>query len=77
LVPQSRGALMSLVNLLNGLGTGVVPLVMAPLWVSGGYTMVMLVLGVVGLSVVAIIGLFVIEREAVPPMPAEGHTNIG
>lgn len=77
LVPQSRGALMSLVNLLTGLGTGVVPLVMAPLWVSGGYTMVTLVLGVVGLSVVAIIGLFVIEREAVPPMPAEGHTNIG
>ncbi len=62
LVPQSRGTLMSLVSLVNGIGTGAVPLVMRPLWESGSYAAVTLVLGVVGLGVAAIVGLFVKEH---------------
>ena len=64
LVPASRGTLMSLVSLANGIGTGAVPIVMRSLWESKGYASVMLVLGGVGLSVVVIVGLFVTERQA-------------
>lgn len=68
LTPASRGTLMSLVMLANGIGTGAVPLMMRPLWESGGYAAITLVLGVVGLGVTAIIGLFVTERQV--PVPA-------
>lgn len=67
LVPASRGTLMSLVSLANGIGTGVVPLVMRPLWESGNYATVTLVLGIVGLSVTVVVGLFVTERQASMP----------
>ncbi len=63
LIPASRGTLMSLVSLANGIGTGLVPLVMRPLWESGGYTVITLVLGAAGLGVTVITGLFVAERQ--------------
>jgi len=68
LVPSGRGTLMSLVSLSNGIGTGAVPLLMRPLWESQGYGAVTAVLGVIGLGVVALVGLFVTERQ--PSMPA-------
>lgn len=64
LAPTGRGTLMSLVSLANGIGTGAAPLVMRPLWESKGYAVIALVLGVVGLGVTAIVGLFVTERQA-------------
>ena len=78
LVPGSRGTLMSLVSLVNGIGTGLVPLVMRSLWESRGYAGVTFALGVVGLSVVIIIGLFVAERRAAVPMSQpEEQVNLG
>ena len=68
LVPSGRGTLMSLVSLSNGIGTGAVPLLMRPLWESQGYGAVTAVLGVIGLGIVALVGLFVTERQ--PSMPA-------
>jgi len=68
LVPSGRGTLMSLVSLSNGIGTGAVPLLMRPLWESQGYGAVTAVLGVIGLGTVALVGLFVTERQ--PSMPA-------
>lgn len=62
LVPKSRGTLMSLVSLVNGIGTGAAPLVLRPLWESGGYAAVTLALGMVGVIVAAIVGLFVSEH---------------
>jgi predicted MFS family arabinose efflux permease len=64
LVPASRGTLMSLFSLVNGIGTGMVPLAMRPVWERGGYTIVTLVLGAVGLGTVLTIGFFVTERRA-------------
>jgi DHA1 family inner membrane transport protein len=63
LAPTGRGTLMSLVSLANGIGTGAAPLVTRPLWESRGYAVIALVLGVVGLGVTAIVGLFVTERQ--------------
>lgn len=63
LAPASRGTLMSLVSLAIGIGTGAAPLVMRPLWESGGYAVVTLVLGALGLGVTVIIELFVTERQ--------------
>ncbi len=63
LAPASRGTLMSLSSLVNGVGTGIVPLVLRPLWESEGYPIITLVMGVVGLGVTAIIWLFVTERQ--------------
>jgi predicted MFS family arabinose efflux permease len=63
LFPAGRGTLMSLVSLANGIGTGMVPLVMAPLWESGGYAIVTLALGAVGLGVTVFVGLLVPERQ--------------
>ena len=63
LAPASRGTLMSLFGLVNGIGTGAVPLVMRPLWERGGYAIVTLVLGAVGLSTAVIVGLFVTEGQ--------------
>jgi len=78
LVPGSRGTLMSLVSLVNGIGTGLVPLVMRALWESRGYAGVTFALGVAGLSVVIIIGLFVTERRAAVPMSQpEEQASIG
>jgi len=68
LAPSGRGTLMSLVSLSNGIGTGAVPLLMRPLWESRGYGAVTAVLGVIGLGMVALVGLFVTERQ--PSMPA-------
>ena len=64
LAPASRGTLMSLFSLVNGIGTGVVPLAMRPVWERGGYTIVTLVLGAVGLGTALTIGFFVTERRA-------------
>ena len=63
LAPAGRGTLMSLVSLVNGIGTGAVPLVMRPLWESKGYATITLVLGIVGLSAAVMVGLFVTERQ--------------
>jgi DHA1 family inner membrane transport protein len=64
LTPSSRGTLMSLFSLFNGLGTGAVPIIMGPLWESGSYAMITLVSGVLGLSTAVVIGLFVSEERA-------------
>lgn len=66
LTPTSRGTLMSLVTLAIGIGTGAAPLLLRPLWESGGYAAVTLALGIVGLSVAIIIGLFISEPKASP-----------
>lgn len=64
LVPDSRGTLMSLFALVNGIGTGVTPVLMRPVWERQGYVMVTLVLGVLGLITALIVGLFVTEPQA-------------
>lgn len=69
LVPERRGAFMSLVSLANGIGTGLAPLMLRPLWEGGGYAATTLVLGVVGVAVMAIIGLFVAERRPLVASP--------
>ena len=78
LVPDSRGTLMSLVSLVNGIGTSLVPLVMRSVWESRGYAGVTLALGGVGLCVVIVVGLFVAERRiAVPASPPGEQVDIG
>ncbi len=64
LVPDSRGTFMSLVSLVNGIGTGLAPLMLRPVWEGGGYAAITLVLGALGLIVAVIIGVFVAERRA-------------
>jgi len=64
LAPASRGTLMSLFSLANGIGTGAVPLVMRTLWERGGYATVTLVLGAVGLGTALTIGTFVTEGQS-------------
>jgi predicted MFS family arabinose efflux permease len=64
LTPASRGTLMSLFSLANGIGTGMVPLVMRPVWERAGYGMVTLVLGAVGLGTALTIGTFVTEGQS-------------
>ena len=63
LAPASRGTLMSLFSLFNGIATGAVPMALGLLWESRGYAAVTLVLGAVGLSTAVAIGLFVAERQ--------------
>jgi len=63
LAPTSRGTLMSLFSLFNGIATGAVPMVLGLLWESRGYAAVTLVLGAVGLSTAVVIRLFVTERQ--------------
>ena len=63
LAPGERGTLMSLVSLANGIGTGLVPLVIRTLSANGSYAMITLVLGATGLGVAVIVSLFVIEQR--------------
>jgi hypothetical protein len=64
LTPANRGTLMSLVSLANGIGTGLAPLLMRPLWETGGYLLVTAVLGGLGLILAIVIGLLMIEPGA-------------
>jgi len=64
LTPNNRGTLMSLVSLANGIGTGAAPLLMRPLWETGGYLLVTSVLGGLGLILAVVIGLLMIEPGA-------------
>lgn len=66
LAPASRGTLMSLVSLANGIGTGLVPLAMRPVWEAGGYRYVTLALGALGLGLAITSGFLV--REATGPI---------
>jgi len=70
LTPASRGTLLSLVSLAIGIGTGVAPLVLRPLWESGGYGLVTLAVGAVGLVLAIVIGILVTE----PQTPARDQT---
>ena len=67
LAPSSRGTLLSLVSLAIGIGTGVAPLVLRPLWESGGYGLVTLTLGVVGLVLAIVIRILVTEPQVSAP----------
>ena len=67
LAPSGRGTLLSLVSLAIGIGTGVAPLVLRPLWGSGGYGLVTLTLGVVGLILAMVIGTLIVEPQASAP----------
>jgi len=67
LAPSGRGTLLSLVSLAIGIGTGVAPLVLRPLWESGGYGLVTLALGVVGLALAMIVGTLIVEPQASAP----------
>ncbi len=62
LIPHGRGTLMSLISLANGLGAGLVPLLVRPLWENGSYTAVTLALGGVGLGVALVIGLLIVDQ---------------
>ena len=68
LAPESRGTLMSLVSLANGVGTGLVPLLMRPLWEGAGYRLITALLGGVGLGMAVIVGVFVAERQCAEPV---------
>jgi predicted MFS family arabinose efflux permease len=68
LAPESRGTLMSLVSLANGVGTGLVPLLMRPLWEGAGYRLITTLLGGVGLGMAVIVGVFVAERQCAEPV---------
>jgi ABC-type sulfate transport system permease component len=57
---------MSLVTLAIGIGTGAAPLLIRPLWESGGYAAVTLALGIAGVSVAVIISLNITEPKASP-----------
>jgi hypothetical protein len=63
LAPSSRGTLLSLVSLTIGIGTGVAPLALRPLWESGGYGLVMLTLGIVGLVLAIVMGILIAEPQ--------------
>jgi len=67
LMPSSRGTLLSLVSLAIGIGTGVAPLVLRPLWERGGYALVTLALGVVGLVLAIVVGTLIAEPQAPAP----------
>jgi len=73
LVPDRRGTLMSLVSLVNGIGTGLVPLMMRSVWENRGYAGVTLALGGVGLGVTMVVGLFVAERRTAAPVSPPGE----
>ncbi|MDI7277297.1 MAG: MFS transporter, partial [Anaerolineae bacterium] len=64
LAPEGRGTLLSLVSLANGLGTGLVPLALRPLWERGGYGAITPVLGALSLAALGIVGLAVREQDA-------------
>jgi predicted MFS family arabinose efflux permease len=66
MAPENRGTLMSLVALANGIGTGLTPIVLAPVWETGGYALITVILGFVGLASALFFGLLVSERVAVP-----------
>jgi DHA1 family inner membrane transport protein len=70
LAPSSRGTLLSLVSLAIGIGTGVAPLMLRPLWEHGGYGLVTLGLGVVGLVLAIVVGSLIAEPQAPAPDPA-------
>ena len=63
LTPTSRGTLLSMVSLANGIGTGVAPLVMRPLWERGGYQLVTIVLGMIGLVLTVVIAVLMTEPK--------------
>jgi DHA1 family inner membrane transport protein len=67
LAPASRGTLLSLVSLAIGLGTGVAPLALRPLWENGGYGLVTLTLGVLGLGLAIVIGILIAEPQVSAP----------
>lgn len=67
LTPSSRGTFLSLISLANGVGTGAAPLLMLPLWEKGGYQLVTLVLGVVGLVITGVIAALIAEPGAQTP----------
>jgi len=67
LAPASRGTLLSLVSLAIGIGTGVAPLVLRPLWESRGYGLVTLTLGVVGLVLAIVMRILVTEPQVSAP----------
>ena len=70
LAPASRGTLLSLVSLAIGIGTGVAPLVLRPLWENGGYGLVTLTLGVTGLVLATVIGILITEPQVSAPEQA-------
>jgi DHA1 family inner membrane transport protein len=70
LAPSSRGTLLSLVSLAIGIGTGVAPLMLRPLWERGGYGLVTLALGVVGLVLAIVVGRLIAEPQAPAPNQA-------
>jgi DHA1 family inner membrane transport protein len=70
LAPSGRGTLLSLVSLAIGVGTGVAPLVLRPLWERGGYGLVTLGLGIVGLVLAIVVGTLIAEPQAAAPDPA-------
>ena len=74
LAPSSRGTFLSLTGLAIGIGTGVSPLLLRPLWESGGYGLVTLTLGVVGLVLALVIGILISEPQVSAPDQA-GHAG--
>ena len=70
LAPSSRGTLLSLASLAIGVGTGVAPLMLRPLWERGGYGLVTLGLGAVGLILAIVAGILIAEPQAPAPGPA-------
>ncbi len=70
LAPASRGTLLSLVSLAVGIGTGMAPLVLRPLWERGGYGLVTLALCIVGLVLAIAVGILIAEPQASAPVPA-------
>jgi len=67
LAPASRGTLLSLLSLAIGVGTGVAPLLLRPLWERGGYGLVTLGLGAVGLVLAIVVGTLIAEPQAPAP----------
>jgi predicted MFS family arabinose efflux permease len=67
LAPASRGTLMSLASLAIGIGTGVAPLALRPLWESRGYGLVTLTLGVAGLILTIVVGILIAEPQPAVP----------
>jgi len=63
LTPASRGTLLSMVSLANGVGTGAAPLVLRTLWERGGYQLVTIVLGVIGLILTIVIAVLMNEPK--------------
>jgi hypothetical protein len=67
LAPGGRGTLLSLVSLAIGMGTGVAPLVLRPLWERGGFELVTLALGVVGMVLAIVVGILIVEPQVSAP----------